>query len=34
MAFKKVVDSSMISLGMTSGNTNEVWAMPKKPITK
>jgi hypothetical protein len=33
MAFKKVV-SSMISLGMTFGNTNEVWAMPKKPTTK
>jgi hypothetical protein len=31
MAFKKVVDSSMISLGMTLGNTDE---MPKKPITK
>jgi hypothetical protein len=30
MAFKKVVDSSMISLGMTLDNTNEVWAMPKK----
>jgi hypothetical protein len=30
----KVVDSSMISLGMTFGNTNEIWAMPKKSVTK
>lgn len=34
MAFKKVIDSSMISLGMTLDNNNEVWAMPKKKITK
>lgn len=32
MAFKKVVDSSMISLGMTLGNTNEVWVMPKSQL--